>query len=94
MSNTKHDACADEVKLDFGELLKTARIAVVYSRDELNRSINRWYDIKEIDVSDVYADAMLRDAESLCTSTKTLHYLLLQNGRRYSIINAHEVAEE
>lgn len=95
MSNTKHDACGSEVKLDYGELVETAKIAVAYTRDQLNRDVERWYlDPGKEYPSPVYADAMQRDASALATAAKTLHYLLLQEGRSYSIVNAPEVTKE
>ena len=97
MSNTKHDACAYEVKLDYTELVETAKIAVTYAREQLHRSLDRWYDIKELTkggLSPIYADSMQRDAEALATATKTMHYLLLQDGRSYLIVNVPEVTKE
>ena len=97
MSNTKHNACASEVKLDYGELVETTKIAVAYAREQLQRALSKWYDIEEITKggpAPIYADSMQRDAEALATATKTLHYLLLQDGRSYSIVNAPEVTKE
>jgi hypothetical protein len=70
----KFDLCADTVTLDYEELLKTAKIAVRFSRDDLHRRLATWNVIGKYPTP-VDAQYMREAAEALATATTSLYVL-------------------
>jgi len=70
--DTKYDLCAGVVTLDYGELIKTARIAVHYALEGVNEWCRR---IRESPASKLAAQWMLSDAQHLAIAMTTLFYL-------------------
>ena len=92
MTNNKYDLCSDTVTLDYSELIMTARVAVRYSLEALNQRLRKWYDIHP-KLSNLDAERMLSDAQSLATATTTLHYLT-EGLNREEVIVVRDIVED
>ncbi len=92
MLNNKYDLCSDKVTLDYSELIKTARVAVHYSLEALNQKLRKWYEINP-DLSNLDAEWMLHDAQSLAIATTTLHYLT-EGLSREEVVVERDIEEE
>lgn len=76
MEPNKYDLCHDTVTLDYTELLRTAYIAVHFAKEELLRSLDRFYDYSTKEpLSPVYVDYMKSTADQLAQASITLHHL-------------------
>lgn len=78
----KFDLDAITVTLDYQKLKEVALIAMCYSRDQLNRELHKWYELGHTP-SPVYAESMLKDAQSLVTASIAYYYLV--NGENREI---------
>ena len=85
MNKDRFDLDADKVVLDYEGLVKTAQIAVRFSRDKLEHSLSKWH---EIDYAPHAVDAewMQEEATALAIATRTLHYLVKGSDRKEVVI--------
>ena len=94
MERNKYDLCSDTVTLDYSELIKTAQVAVHYSLEELNQRLRKWYDINPNHrLSNLDAEWMLQNAQSLAIATTTLHYLT-EGLKREEMVLVRDIKEE
>ena len=90
----KYDLCSDTVTLDYSELIKTAEVAVHYSLEELSQRLRKWYNINsDTELTNLDADWMLQNAQSLATATTTLHYLT-EGLEREEVVVVREIGKE
>ena len=75
MNNTKFDLSIGTVTLDYQELVKTAQVAVRYSRDALEHRLQGWYQYPGKAPSRLDAEWMLEDAKALAIATTALYVL-------------------
>ena len=92
---TKYDLSANSVTLDYAELLRTAHIATMLAKEELHRSLDRWYDYTAKEpVSPTYAEHMRQTAEQLAQASITLYNLYHGQFREDLSVENHIVKEE
>ncbi len=98
MNLTKHDLSYDETKLDYQALVRTADIAFVHTRNEIERLLHRTHDIptEGQPVINSHVCGRINDlAEQLAVSAETAHTLHEGLTRhRLKVINKPKVKEE
>ncbi len=76
INGTQHDLSFDLVEIDYQELIRTANIAVGRSKDELQRILNKWYNLpNEKQPTSTDAQQLVHMAEQVSQSTTTLYVL-------------------
>lgn len=85
MNKDRFDLDADKVVLDYEELVKTAQIAVRFSRNQLVHTLARWTDFDKAP-SQLDAEWMQEEATALAIATRALHYLVKGSDREEVVI--------
>lgn len=75
MLKHKFDLCANEVTLDYDALIHVSRTAMRYSLMALSERLHGWYD-PEPRLTNLDAQRLVDDAESLANATVAYHYLV------------------
>jgi len=75
MDSSKFDLCADSVRLDYEELVKTSTLAIKYSLDSLECRLRKWYN-HPFNCTGLDAERMVETADALAIATRAHHYLI------------------